>query len=96
MPIAAKARELGWIVDQVIEEDRPTDMVARARTALCHEAGDHSLARLHLLSGSPELPRNNCNFDVGLDPPWGGQPFAAQLCDLVELQRCQFADDAAQ
>jgi len=29
-----KARELGWIVDQVIKDDRPTDIVARARTAL--------------------------------------------------------------
>jgi hypothetical protein len=29
-----KARSLGWIVDQVIKEDRPTDIVERARTAL--------------------------------------------------------------
>jgi hypothetical protein len=29
-----KARELGWIVDQVIKEDRPPDIVERARTAL--------------------------------------------------------------
>jgi hypothetical protein len=29
-----KARELGWIVDQVIKEDRPTDIVERGRTAL--------------------------------------------------------------
>jgi hypothetical protein len=28
------ARELGWIVDQVIKEDRPADIVQRARTAL--------------------------------------------------------------
>ena len=29
-----RARELGWIVDQVIKEDQPTDIVERARTAL--------------------------------------------------------------
>jgi hypothetical protein len=29
-----KARSLGWIVDQVIKEDRPTDIVERALTAL--------------------------------------------------------------
>ena len=29
-----RARELGWIVDQVIKEDRPADIVERARTAL--------------------------------------------------------------
>jgi hypothetical protein len=29
-----KARELGWIVDQVIKEDRPAEIVRRARTAL--------------------------------------------------------------
>ena len=29
-----RARELGWIVDQVIKEDRPTEIVERARTAL--------------------------------------------------------------
>jgi hypothetical protein len=29
-----KARKLGWIVDQVIKEDRPADIVERARTAL--------------------------------------------------------------
>lgn len=29
-----KARDLGWIVDQVIKEDRPTDIIERARTAL--------------------------------------------------------------
>jgi hypothetical protein len=29
-----KARELGWIVDQVIKEDRPADIVERARAAL--------------------------------------------------------------
>jgi hypothetical protein len=29
-----KARSLGWIVDQVIKEDRPADIVERARTAL--------------------------------------------------------------
>jgi hypothetical protein len=28
------ARKLGWIVDQVIKEDRPADIVERARTAL--------------------------------------------------------------
>ncbi len=32
--ILRKARELGWIVDQVIKEDRPADIVERARTAL--------------------------------------------------------------
>jgi hypothetical protein len=29
-----KARSLGWIVDQVIKEDRPAEIVERARTAL--------------------------------------------------------------
>ena len=29
-----RARELGWIVDQVIKEDRPAEIVARARKAL--------------------------------------------------------------
>lgn len=29
-----KARSLGWIVDQVVKEDRRTDIVERARTAL--------------------------------------------------------------
>ena len=29
-----KARSLGWIVDQVIKEDRPEEIVERARTAL--------------------------------------------------------------
>jgi hypothetical protein len=29
-----RARELGWIVDQVIKEDRPADIVERARKAL--------------------------------------------------------------
>jgi hypothetical protein len=29
-----KARSLGWIVDQVVKEDRPADIVERARTAL--------------------------------------------------------------
>jgi hypothetical protein len=29
-----KARSLGWIVDQVIKEDSPTDIVERAQTAL--------------------------------------------------------------
>jgi hypothetical protein len=29
-----KVRELGWIVDQVIKEDRPADIIERARTAL--------------------------------------------------------------
>jgi len=29
-----KARALGWIVDQVVKEDRPADIVERARTAL--------------------------------------------------------------
>jgi hypothetical protein len=29
-----RARSLGWIVDQVIKEDRPDDIVERARTAL--------------------------------------------------------------
>jgi hypothetical protein len=29
-----RARELGWIVDQVIKEDRRDDIVERARTAL--------------------------------------------------------------
>ena len=29
-----RARELGWIVDQVVKEDRPADIVERARTAL--------------------------------------------------------------
>jgi hypothetical protein len=29
-----KARQLGWIVDQVIKEDRPADIVERAKTAL--------------------------------------------------------------
>ncbi|HET6731815.1 hypothetical protein [Mycobacterium sp.] len=29
-----RARALGWIVDQVIKEDRPADIVERARTAL--------------------------------------------------------------
>ncbi|AGB26221.1 hypothetical protein Mycsm_06058 [Mycobacterium sp. JS623] len=29
-----RARELGWIVDQVIKEDRPADIVQRARAAL--------------------------------------------------------------
>jgi hypothetical protein len=29
-----RARELGWIVDQVIKEDRPAEIVERARTAL--------------------------------------------------------------
>ncbi|MDT7792534.1 MAG: hypothetical protein QOD59_1970 [Mycobacterium sp.] len=29
-----RARELGWSVDQVIKEDRPADIVERARTAL--------------------------------------------------------------
>jgi hypothetical protein len=29
-----KARRLGWIVDQVIKEDRPAEIIERARTAL--------------------------------------------------------------
>jgi hypothetical protein len=29
-----RARELGWIVDQVIKEDRPAEIVERARTAI--------------------------------------------------------------
>lgn len=29
-----RARELGWIVDQVVKEDRPAEIVERARTAL--------------------------------------------------------------
>jgi hypothetical protein len=29
-----RARELGWLVDQVIKEDRPADIVERARAAL--------------------------------------------------------------
>ncbi|MFL6084433.1 MAG: hypothetical protein ACJ74F_14785 [Mycobacterium sp.] len=29
-----KARSLGWIVDQVVKEDRPAEIVERARTAL--------------------------------------------------------------
>jgi hypothetical protein len=29
-----KARSLGWIVDQVINEDRPAEIIERARTAL--------------------------------------------------------------
>lgn len=29
-----KARSLGWIVDQTIKEDRPVDIVERARRAL--------------------------------------------------------------
>ena len=29
-----KARSLGWVVDQVVKEDRPADIVERARTAL--------------------------------------------------------------
>jgi hypothetical protein len=29
-----RVRELGWIVDQVIKEDRRDDIVERARTAL--------------------------------------------------------------
>jgi tagatose-1,6-bisphosphate aldolase len=28
------ARGLGWIVDQVVKEDRPQDIVGRARSAL--------------------------------------------------------------
>jgi len=29
-----KARVLGWIVDQVVKEDRPPEIVERARAAL--------------------------------------------------------------
>jgi hypothetical protein len=34
-----KARSLGWIVDQVIKEDRPAEIVERARTALLSRGG---------------------------------------------------------